>query len=118
MDKKFAEDFAAQWLVAWNAHDLRRILGHYAEDFEMHSPVITQILGEPSGRLRGKEAVSNYWAKALQQVPDLKFELQETLLGVDSITLCYTGVRGRRVAEVFYFGPDKKVIRADAHYGV
>lgn len=118
MKKEFAEHFASEWLDAWNAHDLDRILGHYADDFEMHSPAITQILGVPSGMLRGKEAVRGYWAKALGLFPDLKFELQATLLGIDSITLCYTGARGRVVAEVFRFGPNHQVIRADAHYGV
>lgn len=52
------------------------------------------------------------------QLPDLKFELQATLLGVDSIVLCYLGVRGRLVSEVFQFGPDQRVSRAYAHYAV
>ncbi|MFM7025726.1 MAG: nuclear transport factor 2 family protein [Limnohabitans sp.] len=118
MDKEFAEHFARRWLDAWNAHDLDRILDHYADNFEMASPAITQILKEPSGMLYGKEAVRNYWTKALALVPDLKFELQATLLGVDSIILCYRGARGRMVSEVFYFGSDKQVIRAEAHYEV
>ena len=67
--------------------------------------------------LRGKEAVRSYWAKALALVPDLKFELQAILLGVESIILFYQGARGRMVAEVFHFGPGKQVIRAEAHYG-
>ena len=118
MDKVFAERFAKEWLDAWNAHDLDKILAHYAEDFEMHSPAIIQLMDEPSGRLQGKDAVRTYWAKALALVPDLKFRLQATLLGVQSITLCYEGARGRTVAEVFHFGPGHQVIRADAHYGV
>src|ERR1700723_3107179 len=28
----------AEWIAAWNAHDLPRILSHYADDFEMSSP--------------------------------------------------------------------------------
>ena len=111
----FAEHFAQDWIAAWNSHDLARILSHYAEEFEMSSPVIAQIVGEPSGRLKGKVAVGAYWAKALTLIPDLHFELVTTLVGVDSITLYYRGVRGM-AAEVFHFGPGKKVIRAFAHY--
>jgi hypothetical protein len=37
-------------------------------------------------------------------------------VGVDGITLCYRGARGRRVAEVFHFGADGQVIRAHAYY--
>ncbi|HEX9143564.1 MAG TPA: nuclear transport factor 2 family protein, partial [Candidatus Binatia bacterium] len=83
--------------------------------FEMSSPIIIQIVGERSGTLKGKDAVGAYWAKALQLIPDLRFELLSTLIGVDSIALYYKGARGL-AAEVFHFGPDKKVLRAYAHY--
>lgn len=81
----------------------------------MSSPFIIQIAGEPSGTLKGKDAVGAYWAKALALIPDLRFELVTTLIGVNSITLYYNGTRGLS-AEVFHFGPDKKVLRAYAHY--
>jgi len=63
MDKEFAEHFAADWIASWNAHDLEQILSHYADNFEMSSPVIIQVAGEPSGTLRGKAAVGAYWKK-------------------------------------------------------
>ena len=115
IDNKFAEHFAREWIGSWNSHDLDRVLSHYADDFEMSSPYIIQIVGEPSGRLRGKKAVGAYWAKALQLIPDLRFELVSTLVGVDSITLYYKGARGL-AAEVFHFGPHRKVVSAYAHY--
>jgi hypothetical protein len=118
MDKAFAEQFATEWIESWNAHDLNRVLSHYANDFEMSSPVITQVTGEPSGSLRGKAAVGAYWQKAMELVPDLQFELLSVLAGVNSITLYYKGARGRLAAEVFHFGPDRKVTRAFAHYAV
>jgi len=118
MDKAFAEHFAAEWIESWNAHDLDGILSHYAEDFEMTSPVIIQVAGEPSGTLKGKAAVGAYWKKALELIPDLKFELLAIFTGVSSITLHYKGARGRLAAEVLHFGPDHKVARAFAHYAV
>jgi ketosteroid isomerase-like protein len=116
VDQQFAEHFASNWVAFWNAHDLERILSHYADDFEMSSPVIVQIANEPTGTLRGKAAVGAYWDKALQLIPDLKFELLTILVGVGSITLYYMGARSRLAAEVFHFGPDLKVTRAFAHY--
>lgn len=116
IDQAFAEHFAADWVEAWNAHDLERILAHYGDDFEMSSPVIVQVAGEPSGTLRGKQAVGAYWRKALQLIPDLRFELLSVLVGVGSITLYYKGARGRLAAEVFHFGADRKVVKAFAHY--
>jgi hypothetical protein len=75
----------------------------------MSSPVITLVTGEPSGSRRGKAAVAAYWQKAMELVPDLQFELLSVLAGVNSITLYYKGARGRLAAEVFHFGPDRKV---------
>jgi hypothetical protein len=117
IDKAFAEHFARDWIDSWNSHNLERILSHYSDDFEMSSPVIIQVAGEPSGTLAGKEAVGAYWAKALSLIPDLRFELITTLIGVNSITLYYRGARGLS-AEVFHFGPDRKVIKAYAHYAM
>ena len=113
--QEFAARFAADWIAAWNAHDLERILEHYAQDFEMASPVIAQLMGEPSGRLKGKDRIRSYWAKALARHPALEFELLHVLAGAASITIVYRGHRGLS-AEVFWFGADGKVERAAAHY--
>jgi hypothetical protein len=115
IDKTVAEHFAREWIDSWNSHDLDRVLSHYVDDFAMSSPYIVQIAGESSGTLQGKKAVGAYWAKALQLIPDLRFELVSVLIGVNSITLYYKGARGM-VAEVFHFGPEQKVIKAYAHY--
>ena len=116
INKNFADHFAQEWIDSWNSHDLSRILSHYTDDFEMSSPVIIAIASEPSGTLKGKEKVGAYWEKALQFIPDLRFELISVLVGVNSITLYYKGVRGRLAAEVFHFGANQKVAKAYAHY--
>ena len=116
MEKSFADRFAADWINSWNAHDLERILAHYADDFEMSSPMIIQVAREPSGTLHGKAAVRAYWSAALKHIPDLHFELISVLVGVRSITLYYKGARDRLAAEVFHFGSDEKVTSAFAHY--
>ena len=81
------------------------------------------ILGQVTGsltatellQLKGKAAVGSYWDNALKLFPNLHFELITTLVGVNSITLYYKGVRGLS-AEVFHFNQDGKVTRAYAHY--
>jgi hypothetical protein len=116
MDRESAEQFANDWLSGWNAHDLPRILAHYSEDFEMSSPVITQVTGNPDGTLKGKQAVGEYWAKALRLFPDLKFTHICTLLGINSVVIHYYGATGKRVAEVFSFNEAGLVCKAHAHY--
>lgn len=113
--REFAEKFALEWVDAWNRHDLDGVLSHYADDFEMSSPYIASIAGEASGKLKGKPAVAAYWSQALKRMPTLRFELRQVLVGADSVTLYYQGVRGM-AAEVFRFGPDGRVVQAAAHY--
>lgn len=115
MEPGFAERFANEWIAAWNSHDLERILEHYEDDFEMSSPLIATLAGEPSGKLQGKPAVGAYWSRGLEKAPDLRFELLAVLAGVDSVTVYYKGHRGLS-AEVFHFGPGGKVRAAFAHY--
>ncbi|HYE85281.1 MAG TPA: nuclear transport factor 2 family protein [Vicinamibacterales bacterium] len=114
---EFARTFAAEWVEAWNAHDLERILSHYADDFEIVSPVIVELMREPSGRLRGKTAVRSYWQLGLRANPPLKFELVSVFAGVGGLTITYRSVGRRMVAETFEFDAACHVVRARAHYG-
>jgi len=117
MTKEQAADFASDWVDAWNSHDLDRILFHYSDDFEMSSSRITQLMGEPTGTLKGKASIAAYWEKSLAQSPGLTFELREVLVGANSVVICYDNVtRGRKAAEVFIFGADGLVVKSMAHY--
>lgn len=115
MEKQKAEEFAKDWIAAWNAHDLDQILSHYEDDFEMSSPAITLLTGDLSGKLQGKKAVGDYWDGALKKYPNLRFELLNVVRGASSVTLIYQGVLGLSV-EVFFFSDSGKVARAYAHY--
>lgn len=107
--------FARDWIAAWNARDLPRVLAHYAEDFSMSSPYIVQIVGG-IGVLQGKAAVADYWRRALERMPDLRFELLDVLASTHSLVLYYRNQAGRLTAECLIFGADGKVIQGIAHY--
>ncbi len=111
-----ANQFAQKWVEAWNAHDLDRVVSHYTDDFEMSSPFIASFTGEASGTLKGKAQVRDYWQAALDRMSDLRFELLEVCVGVDSIAIYYNAVLGKRAVEVFFFDESGKVCRALAHY--
>ena len=111
----FAQEFSLHWLSAWNSHDLEAILSHYADDFEMISPYIVAITGEPSGTLRDKKAIGQYWALALAKYPQLHFQLHQVLIGVQSIVIYYQGLKGM-AAETFVFKQEGKIIKSIAHY--
>ena len=114
--KEFAGNFAREWVEAWNAHDLDRVLEHYSDDFEMTSPLIVSLMSEPSGTLKGKDRVRNYWAKALARMPDLAFKLNQMTYGVNTIALYYHSVSGRKSIEWFLFDDQGRVIKSIAHY--
>ena len=76
MDMEFARKFADEWIAAWNAHDLEKVLSHYSDDFVLATPLIKKIAGEPSGVLTGKTAIRSYWRQALELIPDLRLKLQ------------------------------------------
>lgn len=115
VDRIFANNFAQEWIDAWNSHDITRVLSHYAEDIIFSSPLIIGIVQESSGTLNGKVALRHYWTTALQGIPTLKFKLLDVLTAVGCITLYYQGHRSC-VAETFYFDKDLKVVRANACY--
>ncbi len=111
-----ALEFAEEWIEAWNSHDMGRILAHYSDDFEMSSPFIATIGGEPSGTLVGKENVARYWTKALGRMPDLRFRLIEVLFCVNSIAIYYHSVMGKRAVEWMLFNSEGKVCKTAGHY--
>ena len=115
MDKQFVEKFASEWLEHWNSHDLDKIMTHYADDFQMSSPVIKQIMNIDSGIIKGKDNVRAYWEKALNMIPDLHFEFIKVYSGANSIVIHYKGHRGLS-AEVFFFNNEGLVEAAHAHY--
>ncbi len=84
----------------------------------MSSPLIQTVVKEPSGCLVGRENVGNYWKKGLEGQPDLRFDLIQILIGVDSITLYYKNQKGRFSAEVLIFDENErnKVKEGRAHY--
>ena len=112
-----ADDLAVEWIAAWNAHDLPLILSHYSDEVVFVSPASTRFTGDPTGRVVGKAALADYWQRALERVPDLKFTLLAVYRGPESVAIRYHSSRtGAEVIETLCFGPDGQVIEASAFY--
>ncbi|MES2749959.1 MAG: nuclear transport factor 2 family protein [Pseudomonadota bacterium] len=114
IDMNAAKAFAAEWIAAWNAHDLDRILSHYSFDIVLLSPIAQRLAG--NGRVEGLAALKNYWSAGLAAQPELKFELIETMLGYSSLTIVYRNHRGMKATETFEFEPGGNVVRSIACY--
>lgn len=119
-DDTFAKEFAADWIDAWNTHDLDRILAHYSDDIEFTSPFVVQRGIDPNGTVVGKQALTEYWGPALTPESTLRFELINVLVGVKTVAVLYLTNAGgveRQAVEVFHFNDEAQVNLAYANYG-
>ena len=108
-----AKAFADEWVAAWNARDLDRILSHYAPDVVFLSPIAQKRVG--NGRMIGHAGLRAYWGPALAAMKDLRFELIKVFTGYAALTILYRNQLGE-VTETFELGPDGKVVRSMACY--
>jgi ketosteroid isomerase-like protein len=109
---------------AFNAHDLDRIMSHFAEDCVLEMPRGSHPWG---ARFDGREAVRNALAGRLEGLPDVHYGSEQHFVddaadtGMSKWTLTGTGRDGRRI-EVwgcdFYTFRDGKVIRKDSYWKI
>jgi hypothetical protein len=116
LDEAWVRNFAEEWVGAWNAHDLDAILSHYAADVQLTSPAAARILNDPSGTVRGADALRVYFARGLQAYPNLEFQLVDVLWGLSSVVLYYKNQSGSMTGEFMEFTADLKVSRVVANY--
>jgi ketosteroid isomerase-like protein len=114
--KDEAWNLANDWVAAWNAHDLDRIMTHYEDAVQLTSPVAAQLLGTPDGKVVGKASLRAYFRRGLEAYPELHFRLADVLCGISSVVLYYTNQKGTRTAEFMEVSPTGKVARVVANY--
>jgi len=114
--KELAWGLAEDWVAAWNAHDLDRIVSHYEDEVELTSPVAARLLGVADGTVVGKENLRAYFKRGLAAYPQLRFKLEDVLWGLNSVVLYYTNQNGNRTAEFMELSAAGKVARVVAHY--
>ncbi len=104
--------FASAWAQGWNQRDVEAVLSHYTDDVEFQSPLVAKLLGEPTGIVRGKQSLREYFRKALAAFPgDLQIAVLGTYRGVSS-RLVHFEAKGRRAVEVMELDGSGKVRRA------
>ncbi len=117
MTKEFALQFANDWVDSWNSHDLEKILLHYSEDFTIESPMAIKLYPQSKGIVIGKGEVRKYWTIGLERSPNLKFELLDLLVGVNSIGLYLLNTSSnKKSVELMSFNNENKVNRAIVTY--
>jgi len=108
--------FVETWSSAWNDHDLEAILDCYRDDVELRSPFVRWADGAETGVLRGKEAVGEYFASALDRFPDLRLDVRDVVVGPGRVTVYHLGVSNLLSIETMFFDDDGRVRRVDVQY--
>lgn len=114
-----ARRFATDWYAAWNSHRLDRIMALYAESIEHSSPFIARYNGDATcAPLRGKPAVREYFGRALERNPTLRFDPIHEAVGVETVALVYRRMTGELAVETFRLDENGLVVKSTSHYGV
>jgi ADP-ribose pyrophosphatase YjhB (NUDIX family) len=111
---------AKEWIAAFNAHDLDRLLALYGDDAVHVSPKLRDRQPETKGKegsatgggtptergmIRGKAALRAWWADSFQRLPQLKYEERAVTASSGRVFLEYDrlvpGEPTLRVAELF-----------------
>ncbi len=95
------KDYARAWESAWNSHNLEAILSHYRDDIVFRSNKALRLMG--TGEIRGKDQLWEYWKKALELQPDLRFKIQDVLVGFETVVITYLNHRGVLASETIPF---------------
>ena len=115
-----AQQFARDWIAAWNRRDAEAVLAHYAEDAVFISPKAERILG--NGLVEGKAALRSYWQAALARSKKLEFTLEAASYSPrsETLTVLYqASVDGQppvRAGEIMRFRAGR-IVRGEALYG-
>jgi ketosteroid isomerase-like protein len=116
-----AQAFAAQWAEAWNSRAIEQVLAHFHDEVEFTSPTALSVVGIPT--VRGKEALREYWTKALARLASLRFTVDRVVWDPDrrELAIIYTSEtdgRARRVSENLRFNAADQVVAAEVFHGV
>lgn len=111
-----AAAFSADWVRAWNEHDVEAVLKHFDDEVVFTSPVALKVRPQTGGVVRGKAALREYWTAALAGIPDLRFTVERVYQGIDTVVIAYRNQNGGRVSEVLRFNDAGLVVEGHGTY--
>jgi hypothetical protein len=107
---------AEDWIEAWNAKDLDRIMGHYAVDIEFVANTVVRRWQKPDGKLRGLAELRDHFGLGLKLVPELHFEMESVFFAPSGYAVLYRRENGNRVLDVVELNSEGKARRVTAYY--
>ena len=91
LDHATVQMLQRHWEDGWNRGDVDMIMAPFAADVLFSSPGIAMITGDPTmSTIEGKDAVRTYMEDALRRTGEVRYSLQATYVGTDSIVIVYS----------------------------
>jgi ketosteroid isomerase-like protein len=112
----WGQEFANDWLAAWNSKDLNKIIEFYADEVTMISPTVTELTGYQEGITVQKSDIKELYSKLFVQIPELHYSLVAVAVGIDTLTIHYTSCQCDMVADVLKFDGGWKVFKSCTYY--
>ncbi len=86
-----AAELGQTWLAGWNTADVDLVMGPFATDVVFSSPFVARLTGDPTRTtIEGRDALRTYVSEALARTSDIRYTLDATYVGTDSIVLGYS----------------------------
>lgn len=84
-----AVEIGHAWLEAFNARDLDRLVGLYAENAVHESPKLKLAKPETKGLITGRRALFEWWLSSFEKFPSLRYEAHSVTGAGDRVWLHY-----------------------------
>ncbi len=107
---------ANEWIEAWNARDLDRIMDHYSSDVEFEANTVVRRWQKPDGKLRGLDELRRHFRLGLELAPNLKFVIEDVFWVPSGYAVLYRRENNNRVVDVVELNADGKAWRVKAFY--
>ena len=90
LDDTTVQMLQLHWEDGWNGGDVEMIIEPFAASVVFSSPGIAMLTGDPARTtIEGKAAVRSYIEDALRRTSKVRYRLQATYVGTDSIVIVY-----------------------------
>lgn len=91
LGEKTVENLLWHWDEGWNTEDLATIMSPFAENVVFSSPFVPKLTGNPDRiTLDGYEALRSYVRYALQHAPGIRYTIDSSYVGTDTLVIVYT----------------------------
>ena len=113
---KELQSLVDDWIDAWNARDLDRIMAHYADSVVFEANTVVRRWDRPDGRLHGIGELREHFRRGLELAPAIRFELEEVFSAPSGYAALYRRDNGNRVLDVVELNDEGKAQQVKAYY--